>query len=462
MSAQLTTGCGCGNCSGTCGGACGGPAGAALERARYFPRQLVTANDLTQDQRYFRDRLRRHNRLLHGWGVVCGARVRAVKDSCTVVIEPGYLLGPHGDEIVIDKEVTVDLCREGPDGTAVDPCADLIDPWCANIRVNRPDGQVLYLAVRYDECPTRPVRTPAGGCGPDFTCEYTRVRDGYAVKVLTELPASYAKLRPGPDWRPFFGADADDRRPSRCGVPCPPCPDEPWVLLADVVLQGGRVVFVDCFNNRRYVAAFGEFYWLCPPTAPGVVALTVDPNKVIAGRPATGRLTLAAPAPAGGVTVNLASGNTAMATVPGSVFVPQGQKTGDFPVSSVQKHEGDVELSAVVEDGVPAKTKLRLVVLKAITPATRDLAYGTTATMSVQLSEPAPAGGAQVALKSDNTQAATVPPVANLAAGATTGDFVVTAASNLGENEVRETKIRARLEGVDVSAAVRVIGPVIR
>ena len=45
------------------------------ELPRYYPRQLITPDDLTLEQNYFRDRLRRHNRLLHGWGVVCGALV---------------------------------------------------------------------------------------------------------------------------------------------------------------------------------------------------------------------------------------------------------------------------------------------------------------------------------------------------------------------------------------------------
>src|SRR5215470_1511513 len=91
-------------------GDCTQPGTPSLERVRYFPRQLVTADDLTQDQEYFRNKLRRHNRLLHGWGVVCGARVKKGAGDCEVVIEPGYLLGPHGDEIGIDCERTVDLC----------------------------------------------------------------------------------------------------------------------------------------------------------------------------------------------------------------------------------------------------------------------------------------------------------------------------------------------------------------
>src|SRR5688500_6283212 len=84
-----------------------------LERTRFFPRQLVTPDDLTQDQDYFREKLRRHNRLLHGWGVLCGACVRRGRGTCEAVIDPGVILGPFGDEIVIDRAVTIDVCRMG-------------------------------------------------------------------------------------------------------------------------------------------------------------------------------------------------------------------------------------------------------------------------------------------------------------------------------------------------------------
>ena len=47
------------------------------DRPRYYSRQLVTPDDLTLEQDYFRAKLRRHNRIMHGWGVVCGARVVA-------------------------------------------------------------------------------------------------------------------------------------------------------------------------------------------------------------------------------------------------------------------------------------------------------------------------------------------------------------------------------------------------
>jgi hypothetical protein len=227
-----------------------------LERTRFFPRQLIGPDDLTQDQRYFSDKLRRHNRLLHGWGIVCGARVRHA-EGCKVVVEPGYLLGPHGHEIIIDEEVPVDLCKEDIDGNAVSPCVD-VDPWCSDVRVEREEGRPLYLAVRYDECHSRPVRAVSNGCGCDTSeCEYTRTRDSYAIKALTELPSSYAQRMNEPDLD-LLAECAEGKPPE-----CPECPSEPWVILADITLANGSVNTIDCFSHRRHVVSFANFFYLC-------------------------------------------------------------------------------------------------------------------------------------------------------------------------------------------------------
>lgn len=241
--------------------------GVGLERTRFFPRQLVTPDDLTQDQIYFREKTRRHNRLLHGWGVVCGARVMMhPTEKCKVIIEAGYVLGPYGDEIVLDSEVTVDLCREGMDGNAVSPCGDQLDPWCSDVRVGRQPGQPLYVAVRYAECQARPVRAQGNGCGcSEAECEYSRTRDSYAIKVLTSLPSTYTDPMPQPDSEDVVRC-ATDAQGNAKGRSCPDCPTEPWVILADVVpAADGSVGQIDCFAHRRYVVSFADYYFLCRP-----------------------------------------------------------------------------------------------------------------------------------------------------------------------------------------------------
>ena len=60
---------------------CFNTSGIRLERVKYFQRQLLTVDDMVTDQEYFRQKMRRHNRFLHGWGVVCGFDVTTRRHS---------------------------------------------------------------------------------------------------------------------------------------------------------------------------------------------------------------------------------------------------------------------------------------------------------------------------------------------------------------------------------------------
>lgn len=254
--------CGCGSAATT---PCDSPELRGLERTRFFARQLVMPDDLTQDQIYFREKMRRHNRMLHGWGVVCGACVARGNGACEVIVDPGYILGPYGDEIVIEAPVTIDICRQGlaeRDGC----CGEELDPWCADTRRQCVEG-TLYLAIRYRECESRPIRSMSAACGcgcDDAACEYSRIRDNYAIKLLRELPPSYAT--------PMAPPPADALAPCRDGKAraCPPCPTDPWVILADIgITRDCSVRTVNCLAHRRYVISYGSYYRICAPAAAG-------------------------------------------------------------------------------------------------------------------------------------------------------------------------------------------------
>jgi len=47
-------------------------------RLKYFYGQMLSAGDFQTEQDFFREKLKLHNRCLHGYGVVCGLRVEAV------------------------------------------------------------------------------------------------------------------------------------------------------------------------------------------------------------------------------------------------------------------------------------------------------------------------------------------------------------------------------------------------
>ncbi len=235
---------------------CGVGDALSLERSRFFPRQLVGADDLTQDQIYFREKLRRHNRLLHGWGVVCGAGV--TYDECVATVSEGYILGPLGDEILIDGDTTIDVCKQSSVSSL--DCGD-VDVWCGDPPSVK-DGATVYLAVRHVERLARPVRAPGCGCGcEDGDCEYSRIRDGFELKVLTELPTLYREQQESEtaleaSWSCTGGKER---------AQCPPCPSEPWVVLCDVVVASGEITNIDCDAHRRYAVSFASYGFRCVP-----------------------------------------------------------------------------------------------------------------------------------------------------------------------------------------------------
>jgi hypothetical protein len=197
-----------------------------LERVNYFPRQLLTADDMTADQEYFIAKFRRHNRYLHGWGVVCGLEVTVAPTTqkpWQVQIGAGYALGPYGDEIYVPNPVMLDLAQCGP-GASTDPCdsGTLLQGGIAKT------GSLFYIAIRYEECLSRPVRVLPGGCGcSDNSCEPSRISDSYEIECLADLP---------PSNQPGQGPSLCDILNGSALAQCPPCPSDPWVVLAQVTL----------------------------------------------------------------------------------------------------------------------------------------------------------------------------------------------------------------------------------
>jgi hypothetical protein len=67
---------------------------------------------------------------------------------------------------------------------------------------------------------------------------------------------------------------------------------------------------------------------------PALESLTLDPNTVVGGNPSTGTVALNAPAPAGGLQVQLSSSHPNVASVPPSVTIPAGQRSATFTVNT--------------------------------------------------------------------------------------------------------------------------------
>lgn len=215
-----------------------------LERLRFFPRQVVRADDLNSAHDYHREKLRRHNRFLHGWGVVCGCDVRPAPRQgkpWLLQICPGYLITPQYDEVLIGSEALFDVASCLIEST--DPCA--FSRPCPPITRRPRPVKKLYLSVRYVECETRPTQVAPAGCTCDEAdCEYARVRDAYEFCCLESLPGTHG-ARPYGCSSLCKGSDI---------LACPGCPDDPWVVLATITLPSvgtEPLAGIDVATDRR-------------------------------------------------------------------------------------------------------------------------------------------------------------------------------------------------------------------
>ncbi len=71
-----------------------------LKRIKYQYGMVLSAADFTAEQEYFLRKQRRHNRYLHGWGVVFGMSVSVVDGE--VLVEPGMAIDCAGNEIFLE------------------------------------------------------------------------------------------------------------------------------------------------------------------------------------------------------------------------------------------------------------------------------------------------------------------------------------------------------------------------
>ena len=126
-----------------------------LERARFFLGKLLTVADLEQEQDYFLARFRRHNRFLHGWGIVAGLTV-STDGNTGITVEPGLAIDCAGNELVLAEPAHVQLV--GLSGKQ-------------------------FVTIDYCELPVAPQPAPGGGT------EFSRVREAVKVELQGSNPA---------------------------------------------------------------------------------------------------------------------------------------------------------------------------------------------------------------------------------------------------------------------------------
>jgi hypothetical protein len=193
------------------------------------------------------------------------------------------------------------------------------------------------------------------------------------------------------------------------------------------------------------------------PPALALSSVSVSPGAIVSGQSGSGTISLTEAAVGGGAMVMLSSSNSSAASVPTSVTVPSGATSANFlvttgsvsiatPVTLTASYAGVSKTFALTVNPVPAA-------LSAVSVSPSSIGSGQSGIGTVNLTAPAPAGGAVVTLSSSNTSAATVPASITVASGATSATFTVTAGT---VNASTPVTLTASYVGVDATFALTV------
>jgi hypothetical protein len=200
------------------------------------------------------------------------------------------------------------------------------------------------------------------------------------------------------------------------------------------------------------------------PASVSLSSLTLNPTSVTGGNSSIGTVTLSGPAPAGGAQVALSSNNGA-ASIPSSVALPAGATSATFTVSTSAVTASTTVAISTAYGGVSRSASLTVTPALPPAPTLSSLTLNPTSviggvqssTGTLTLSGPAPAGGAQVALSSNNGAASVASSVA-VPAGATSATFPVNTSAVTASTTVT---ISVAYGGVSRSATLTVTPPLL-
>lgn len=236
------------------------PAVNAIERNRYFEGKLLTAYHFDLETNYHNSKRWLVNRLVLGYGVVCGLDVKPGPRTDTVIIAPGFAIDKWGREIVVPREsqpiqIPESVIRDageyepkGQDGYEESETSDAreqTERWRNTPDEHRyePEGRdrtCVEIRLCYHECETDPVPVMAGDCNSADLCAAGAIREKWRLEFSAEC------TRPQHDrcridhivsgGRIDYGALAEwvtrERRD------CLDLPQNPCIRLAHVYLSG--------------------------------------------------------------------------------------------------------------------------------------------------------------------------------------------------------------------------------
>jgi hypothetical protein len=229
-----------------------------------------------------------------------------------------------------------------------------------------------------------------------------------------------------------------------------------FTVTSKVVTTATAVDITATYNGVNKTAAL-----TVNPAAAALTGIALNPTAVVGGATSTGTVTLGTAAPAGGALITLFSNNINAATVPASVTVVAGATTATFTVTSKVVTTATAANIRATYNGV---NKIAALTVNPAGPATLQsltlnpavVIFGANSLGTVQLTAPAPAGGAVITLTTTDWVSFYLPASVTVPAGATSVQFFVS--STLSAST---TTITATYNGVNKTANLTSVYPTV-
>ena len=170
-----------------------------FQRLRFFHGLLLTARDFQAEQDYHINKLRMHNRCLHGCRIACGLDVKLRRNF--VYVDPGLALDCCGREIVVSKTTKIPLPKR---------------------------KRQFFLTISYAEFETNPVTSFSPNCDRESQ-GFSRIQEHFQLTWAAKDPLS------NHDWH--------DGAWVTCGRSHP-------IAIARFNHKDGRVILDKLFNEK--------------------------------------------------------------------------------------------------------------------------------------------------------------------------------------------------------------------
>ncbi len=237
-----------------------------FKRGKYFHGMLMTDRDFTEEQRYHIEKRKLHNRMLHGWGVVCGLGMTKKDDNKSIIIDSGLALDCKGNEIFVCRKYELELSKLSKirNSSSTQSSAGGCGP---EIRTENK----WYIVMRYCEKGTDQALVYAAATSEckGTVCNASRIQEGFCFDALRKEEICCPELLRKSGGICEETDNYEEIRKHFCDELLMGCPGEccanPQVVLGSFTLLNDNETMdkLDNWDCRKYVITFGLLqHWM--------------------------------------------------------------------------------------------------------------------------------------------------------------------------------------------------------